>query len=83
MTALLLRWQVIEANLVVLRIRSNFCHPWGSYATEGKIVIIITIPSCIYTEQNKYSSDRSVTARFGAKTQPGRHSVTRTELNGS
>jgi len=41
MTALLMRWQVIPANFVVFCNRSNLCHPSGSYATEGKIIIII------------------------------------------
>ena len=43
MTALLMRWQVIPANSVVLCYRSNFCHPSGSYATEGKKIIITII----------------------------------------
>ena len=30
-----MRWQVIPANFVVFCNRSNFCHPSGSYATEG------------------------------------------------
>ena len=36
MTVLLMRWQVIPANFVVFCNRSNFCHPSGSYAIEGK-----------------------------------------------
>jgi len=43
MTALLMRWQVIPANFILFCYRSNFYHPSGPYATEGKIIIIIII----------------------------------------
>jgi len=43
MTALLMRWQVIPANFILFCYRSNFYHPSGLYATEGKIIIIIII----------------------------------------
>jgi len=46
-----MRWQVIPADFVVLCNRSNFCHPSGSYATEGKIIIIIII--IIITEEEE------------------------------
>jgi len=36
MTASLTRWQVIPTTLVVFCYPSHFCHPSGSYATEGK-----------------------------------------------
>ena len=36
MTALLMRLQVIPANFIVFCNQSNFCHPSGSYAAEGK-----------------------------------------------
>jgi len=35
MTALLMRWQVIPANFVVFCNPADFCHPSGSFATEG------------------------------------------------
>jgi len=31
-----MRWQVIPANFVIFCNRSNFCHPSGSHATQGK-----------------------------------------------
>jgi len=36
------------ANFVVFCNRSNFCHPSGSYATEGKkLILIITVDTVI------------------------------------
>ena len=42
----MMRCQVIPANFVVFSNRSNFWNPSGSYATEGKIIIIIVKMVC-------------------------------------